>query len=1144
MSSFVHLHNHSHFSLLDGACKINALVKKAKDQNMSAIALTDHGNMFGVVEFYRTAVKEGIKPIIGVEAYIAPRSRKEKRKSEKKDNSFHIILLAKNLTGYKNLMKLVSIGFLEGFYYKPRIDMEVLKEHHEGLVALSACIHGEIPHAIIRGDLEGAKKKAESYLEVFGDDLYLEIQNHGIPEEKVAAEGMNFLSDTLSIPIVATNDIHYLNREHYEAHDILLCIQTSKDFDDPNRLKYSTQSLYFKTEEEMKNLFPDNLDAITRTLEVAEKCNLELNFDSTYLPKFDIPKESKAKDLEEYLKEVAWVGLQERYPKVTPEIEERFHYELSVINQMGYPGYFLIVKDFIDYARKNDIPVGPGRGSAAGSLVSYACGITNIDPLKYNLIFERFLNPDRVSLPDIDIDFCFERREEVIEYVRKKYGKKNVSQIITFGTMAARGVIRDVGRVLKMKYSDVDKIAKLIPAGMCIDEAYNDVKEFKELFNTEDERYAKLLAHARILEGLARHASTHAAGVVIAPEELTNYVPLYLSNTGDVSTQLDMKGIEKIGLLKMDFLGLRTLTVIQNTLRMLKKRGIEINLDSLSLKDEKTYQLFGNGETVGIFQFESGGMREYLKQLKPKRIEDLIAMNALYRPGPMKMIPDFIACKHGEKEIEYLHPVMEPILKETYGVIVYQEQVMQISTEMAGFTLGESDILRSAMGKKKLDVMAKMKTQFIAGAKLKGIEEEIAEKVFKLMEEFAKYGFNKSHAAGYSIVAYQTAYLKAHYPDEFIAASLSSEMGNTDRIMVLLDECKRLGIEILPPDVNQSYADFTVKENSIRFGLGAVKNVGKGAIESIIKARKKHGAFSNVFEMMKNVDLRGVNKKVLESLAKAGALDSMNTNRSQLAAGVETIINYAQSVQSEAQIGQYSIFEIKGKTTGKENFIRNPDLPDVEQWSNFEKLRHERELLGIYVTGHPLTKYRDEINAFSTIKLNNIYALKDEAQIKVGGIISNIKTIYDHSKRKMAFITIEDFSGSAEILAFSSVYEKYQTLIEKDSLVFIVGKMSVQEDKGTKILCDEIIPLSETRQKFTRSICMNFHIDEIRVGKLNQIKKLANSNTGKCQLLFHVTNGGKREYVIRSRKYKVEPTDYFLTEVKEIVGDDNVWIEG
>ncbi len=1143
--SFVHLHTHSHFSLLDGACKIDKLVKQAADYGMPALALTDHGNMFGAVEFYQNAVKAGIKPIIGVEAYIAPRSRKEKSKERKGDYSYHIILLAKNLTGYRNLMKLVSIGYLEGFYYKPRIDLEVLREYHEGIIALSSCLQGEIPKAIVQDNIEKAKQKAEAYLQIFGEDFYLEIQNHGIPEEKKAAEGILFLSKELSIPVVVTNDVHYLQRDHHKPHDVLLCIQTSRDLDDPGRLKYSTQDLYFKSQEEMAALFPEYPDALSRTLEVAEKCNLELDFKQTHLPDFKIPEDSKAATLEDYLREVAWEGLKKRYSEITPEIEERFNHELNIINQMGYPGYFLIVKDFIDYARSKNIPVGPGRGSAAGSLISYALGITNIDPLRYNLLFERFLNPERVTLPDIDIDFCFERREEVIEYVRKKYGEKNVSQIITFGTMAARAVIRDVGRVLKMKYSEVDRIAKLIPFGKNIQDAYNEVKEFRQIFEEGDERYQMLLEYSKVLEGLARHASTHAAGVVIAPEELTNFVPLYVSNTGDVTTQFDMKSIEKIGLLKMDFLGLRTLTVINNTLTMLKKKGIEVDLDKIPLDDQKTYDLFGNGETVGVFQFESSGMREYLKKLKPRRIEDLIAMNALYRPGPMRMIDDFIARRHGQKEIEYLHPSLEPILKETYGIIVYQEQVIQIVSQLGGFSLGEADNVRRAMGKKQLDLMAQQKVKFIQGAKERGISETVAKKIFDLITEFAKYGFNKSHAAGYSIVAYQTAYLKAHYPAEFMAASLTSEMGDSDRIMILLDECKRIGLEILPPDVNKSYADFTVTGKSIRFGLGAIKNVGKGAIQSILRARRKHGPFKNIFEFVRNLDLRAVNKKVLESLVQAGALDSLEGHRAQLFHSVELALNYAQTTQSDAMRGQFSIFDIgRKKSSQGATPSRYPELPEVEPWSTFRKLALERELLGFYVTGHPLESYRNEVRAFSTISLANLRALRDGSPVKVGAIITGIKTIFDQAGRKMAFVTIEDFSGSAEMLVFSSVYEKYQAMIENDSLVLVIGKISTQEEKEPKIICDEIMPLDQARKRFTRNICLNLNLHDLKVATLKEIEKLAKIHQGKCQLLIHVTNGDRREYVIRSRKYKVAPDENFLDGLKKLVGNNNVWIEG
>ena len=1141
--SFVHLHTHSHYSLLDGACKIEDLVSTAKAYGMPALALTDHGNMFGAVEFYQKAKNAGVKPIIGVEAYIAPRSRKEKSKERKGDTSYHIVLLAKNEVGYRNLMKLVSIGYLEGFYYKPRIDLEVLREYHEGIIALSSCLQGEIPKAVVQGNLEKARKKAEDYLSIFGEDFYLEVQNHGIPEEKAAAEGVFYLGEEMGVPVVVTNDVHYLKREHYQAHDVLLCIQTSKDIDDPNRMKYSTQDLYFKSAEEMRQLYPDHPEIADHTLEIAEKCNLELDFSKTYLPPFKIPESSKAETLEEYLREQAWEGLKRRYAEITPEIEERFDYELNIINQMGYPGYFLIVKDFIDYARSQGIPVGPGRGSAAGSLISYALGITNIDPLHYNLLFERFLNPERVTLPDIDIDFCFERREEVIEYVRKKYGERNVSQIITFGTMAARAVVRDVGRVLKIKYGDVDKIAKLIPPGKSIQEAYDEVPEFRQVFEQGDETYRKLLEYSRVLEGLARHASTHAAGVVIAPDDLTNFVPLYVSNTGDVTTQYDMKSIEKIGLLKMDFLGLRTLTVIDNTVKMLRKRGIEIDLDNLPLDDEKTYELFGNGETVGVFQFESSGMREYLKKLKPQRIEDLIAMNALYRPGPMKMIDDFIERRHGRKKIEYLHPALEPILKETYGVIVYQEQVMQIVSQLGGFSLGESDLVRRAMGKKQLDLMAQQKVKFIQGAQERGIPKEIAHKIFDLITEFAKYGFNKSHAAGYSVVAYQTAYLKAHYPAEFMAATLTSEMGDSDRIMVLLDECKRLGIEILPPDVNESDIDFTVDGNRIRFGLGAVKNVGKAAIVSILRARKKYGRFKNIFEFVEHLDLRVVNRKVLESLIQAGALDSLEGHRAQLYEAVDLALNYAQRRQAESMRGQFSIFDTgQAKKNGKD--LRYPELPEVEPWSNFKKLALERSLLGFYVTGHPLENFRNEVRAFSSVKLSGLRALPDGTAVRVGAIITSVKTIYDSKGKKMAFATIEDFSGGAEMLVFSSVYEKFGEQVKPDALVLIIGRVSTQEERDPKVICEEIIPLEQARHRFTRNICLNLNLHDLKVATLKEIEKLVKEHQGRCNLLIHVTNGDRREYVIRSRKYRVAPEEALLAGLKRVVGKENVWLEG
>lgn len=1143
MSSFIHLHNHSHFSLLDGACRINDLINRAVKMNMPALAITDHGNMFGAIEFYSTARKKGIKPIIGVEAYVAPRSRKDKSK-ENGDNSFHLLLLAKNLQGYRNLMKLVSIGYLEGFYYRPRIDHEALREYHDGIIAMSACLSGEVNKAILDGNMELAKTRTENYRAIFGEDFFLEIQNHGLDEDKTATEGLNYLSKELDIPLVVTNDIHYMTREHHMPHDALICIQTGKEIDDPNRLKIETDELYFKSEEEMRSLFPDHPDALKMTVEIAEKCNLQLDFDKTHLPNFEIPADDESENLEQYLRSLAWQGLQARYDEITPEIEKRFEFETEVINQMGYPGYFLIVKDFIDFAKNRGIPVGPGRGSAAGSLISYALGITNIDPLRYNLLFERFLNPDRVSLPDIDIDFCYERREEVIEYVRDKYGKDNVAQIITFGSMAARAVIRDVGRVLKMKYGDVDRIAKSIPFGSTIDHAYKEVKEFRELFNSEDDRYGKLLDYSKVLEGIARHASTHAAGVVIAPDELTNFVPLYLSNTDDVTTQFDMKCIEKIGLLKMDFLGLRTLTVLDNAVKMLRNRGVEINIEEIPLDDEKSFELFGKGETVGIFQFESAGMRDYLKKLKPQRIEALIAMNALYRPGPMKMIDDFIKCSHGVQEVTYLHPKLEPILKETYGIIVYQEQVIQIASVMGGFSLGEADLLRRAMGKKELDLMSQQEVKFIDGAKNQGIDENLAKQVFELIFEFAKYGFNKSHAACYSIIAYQTAYLKSHYPAEFMAASLSSEMGNSDRIMVLLEECNRLGLAILPPCVNESFADFTVDSNAIRFGLGAIKNVGKGAIQSIIAAREEYGPSKSIYEFVQNLDLRAANRKVLESLAMAGALDTMAGTRSQQYSAVEQAINFAQNSQSMKQRGQFNMFEGDERAESNKSYSHYPTLPDAASWSKSQELSYERELLGFYVSGHPLDRYRDEVHAFSKIHLSNLKALPDGTTTRVCGIITNVKNIYDKSGRKMAFANFEDFSGSCEILVFASVHEKYEQLVKQDEMVLVKGKVSTQENKDPNIMCDEITSLAEAREKLTRTVCMNLSLNHMKMKQLDEIKKLVSANKGSCQFLIHITNDEKREYVMKSRRFSVTPKTELLAGLKAIVGRENVWIEG
>jgi len=1140
MSSFVHLHNHTHYSLLDGACRIEDLVKKAREFEMPGLAITDHGNMFGVIAFYKEVLKAGLKPIIGMEAYIAPNSRFDKQGGKGgKETAFHLILLARNLDGYKNLMKLCTIGYMEGFYYKPRIDKQVLEEHSEGLIVLSSCIKGEIPYKIIHGDEEGARQVAGFYKDVFGEHFYLEIQNHGIPEEETAMKGILRLSQELDIPVVATNDTHYLNQEHAEAQDILLCIQTNNDLDDPNRLRFATDQIYFKSPEEMASLFKETPQALKTSLDILEKCNVVLDFDTLHLPHFTIPEEENIHSLDEYLEVKAREGLKHRYKNISKKIEDRLSYEISIIERMGYAGYFLIVADFIDYARSHNIPVGPGRGSAAGSIVSYALGITDVDPLKYSLLFERFLNPERVSMPDIDIDFCYERRDEIIQYVKQKYGENNVTQIITFGSMNARAVIRDVGRVLKIPYGDVDKIAKMIPFMYDLQDTYKKVQPFRELIDN-DPTYKKLYEYSLVLEGLARHASTHAAGVVITPGDLTEYVPIFKSTQGDVTTQFDMKSLESIGLLKMDFLGLRTLTVIEHTLQALRKQGIDVNIHAIPLDDLDTYRIFTQGDTVGIFQFESSGMREHLRKLQPGSIEDLTAMNALYRPGPMEMIDDFIARKHGRTPVRYLHPLLEPILKETHGIIVYQEQVMQIASELGGFNMGKADILRRAMGKKSADLMQEQRIAFVEGAKSKDIPDDIGNSIFDLMDRFAGYGFNKSHAACYSIVAYQTAYLKSHYPLEFMAANLTSEMGNTDRIVILIDECRRMGIEVLPPDVNESEADFTVKDGKIRFGLGAVKNVGKGAIQSIIEARHTLTRFNTIFDFCQDINLRLVNKKVIESLIQVGALDSMEGNRAQKMAVLAKSIDFAQFTQQSRLRGQTSIF---GEEIPETQLF--PELPDIEPWSQGEKLRREKELLGFYVSGHPMMKYEDDVNAFSNPMIGNLSDAYTGSSVRLCGIITEIQTRIDRKDNQMAFFTLEDFSGSVRIIAFSDTYQKYLELIKEDGMVIVTGRVDRRNDNDdVSIIASEIAPLEQARYKLSKGLSLQIDSDKLDDGELERIKMLLRQSPGKCALYLNIKDVDGNELLLKSKKFKVKPAPSLVSDLRSILGKENVWIEG
>ena len=1142
MSDFIHLHNHSHYSLLDGACRIGDLVTTAVDYHMSALALTDHGNMFGAVEFYKACVKAKIKPIIGAEVYVAPNSRHLKKASaEGLPNAYHLVLLCKNQTGYKHLMKLVSLGYLEGFYYKPRIDYESLKEYSGGLIALSACLKGEVAYKYLKMGPDAAQRAIETYHSIFADDFYLEVQNHNIPEEEQARIGIFRLARETGIKVVATNDIHYLKKEHSQAHDVLLCLQTGKDYDDPNRMRYTTDQLYFKSTDEMARLFPHSPEALANTLEIAEKCDLKIDFQTYHLPHFEIPASEEIKTLEAYLEKLAYDGLKKRYASVTPELKARLDSELFIIKEMRYAGYFLIVYDFILYARRHDIPVGPGRGSAAGSLVSYCLYITNLDPIKYGLIFERFLNPERVSMPDIDIDFCYERRDQVIEYVKKKYGKDNVCQIITFGTMAARAVIRDVGRVLKMSYGEVDRIAKLVPAQLNIklNEAINTVKELKEL-EQKDDLHRQLIEYSRVLEGLARHASTHAAGVVITPEELTNYVPLYKTKDDDITTQYAMKNLGSVGLLKMDFLGLRTLTVIQKTVDTVSSRGVELDIDKIPLDDVEVYQLFSQGKTIGVFQFESAGMQEYLKKMEPECLEDLFAMNALYRPGPMDFIDDFIDRKKGRTPITYLHFLLEPVLKETYGIAIYQEQVMRMASEVGGFTLGGADLLRRAMSKKDKDTMVKQRVKFIDGAKNSGVAEEVANQIFDMMEKFAGYGFNKSHAACYSLVAYQTGYLKRHYPAEFMAATISSEMGSSNRVTILLEECRQMDLLVLPPDVNESFADFIVSGEAIRFGLGAVKNVGRGAIEAIVAARKKTGKFKTIYDLCNSVNLSAINKKVLESLIEAGAMDSLDGTRAQLFLAVETAIEFAQRNHAQHANGQTSMFDIQAEDVA----FAPPPLPQTPEWSKTEVLNREKAVLGYYLSGHPLDRYREEVHTFATAKIDEAYQSRDGLSVRVCGIITEVKFHIDRQKRPMAFFKIEDFSGHMEGIAFADVYDQYRRYIKEDEIVMLIGKTNTRESEAAKLLVDEVITLKEARDRFTKSLCLSMDISRTPDFLLQEVRSLLEEHKGTIPVFINIKTPDHRDYLVKSKSITVTPGLELVEKLRDKVGRQNVWIGG
>ncbi|MCH7879214.1 MAG: DNA polymerase III subunit alpha, partial [candidate division Zixibacteria bacterium] len=1063
-AEFVHLHTHSQYSLLDGACKLDAVIKLAKEYRMPALAITDHGNMFGAIEFYQKAIAAGIKPIIGMEAYISAGPMTDRKPSEKyPSGGFHLLLLARNKTGYQNLIKLASAGYLQGFYHKPRIDHEYLAAHSEGLIATSACPQGEVNWLLLRGEYDAAKTAAERYHGIFGEgNFYLEMQNHGLDiEGRLLPEITRLAADT-DLPLVCSNDCHYLRREDADAHDALLCIQTGKLVTDERRMKFGTDQIYFKSPDEMAELFGDFPEARENTLRIAEECSLDLEFDKLHLPHFPIPKPFV--DPDEYLRKLSEEGLAERFDEITGELTDRLNYELDVIERLGYAGYFLIVKDFIDYARSIKVRVGPGRGSAAGSLVSYSLKITSLDPMKYDLLFERFLNPDRISMPDIDIDFADRGRDQVIEYVIEKYGKENVSQIITFGTMAARGALRDVGRVLSMPYAEVDRIAKMIPPGadMTLDIALEKNAELRKLAET-NQAVAKLMDYSKRLEGLTRHASTHAAGVVIAPSALTDFVPLFKSSHNEITTQFDMKSVEKIGLLKMDFLGLRTLTVIDDSLRMIEARTHEpLDIDNIPLDDPKVISLFSKARTIGIFQFESAGMRDYLRQLKPETFDDLMAMNALYRPGPLDsgMINVYIQRKHKSKNISYDHPALEDILKSTYGVIVFQEQVLQIANKLAGYSMGKADLLRKAMGKKDPRLMAEQKQEFLSGCKEKGVDSKTAERIFDQIETFARYGFNKAHSVCYAYVAYQTAYLKAYYPREFFAALMTSEIDSADRIYQLMEECRQLEITVLPPDVNESELGFSVVDNAIRFGLLAVKNVGEGSVQSILDARAGDGKFSTLADFASRVNPRALNRRTLESLIFAGATDSLKGNRRQKALAVEKTLEYG--ARSQERSASHDLFADESGAAQR----TEPTLSDVEEFNPTDLLSREKETLGFYVTGHPLDRYRTLISQFRVTQIDKLPQAPDNSEVRVAGIFSAISVKVDKRGNQMAFATLEDFTGATELVCFSDCYEKSKALISLGRLALVIGRLTTKEGEAPKILANEIVALEEIIERF------------------------------------------------------------------------------
>ncbi len=1138
-NNFIHLHVHSEYSLLDGACKIHDLVEKAVQLKMSALALTDHGNMFGAVEFYEAAKSKGIKPVLGYEAYVAQGSRLDKESKNGKETISHITLLAENNEGYRNLLKLTTSAYLEGFYYKPRIDKALLKAHSGGLICLSGCMTSEINRYLVNNRLEEAVKVAKEYKDIFGPDhFYLEVQNNGIDQQSRLVSEAAEIGKKLNIPLVATNDIHYMNADDATAHDALLCINTGKHLSDVQRMHFGTNEFYFKNFQEMYAVFRHIPEAIENTVRIADRCNVEMTFGKMHLPKFTAPQ-GMANSA--YLRKLCEEGAIQKYGAITEKIRERLDCELKVIEGTGFVDYFLIVWDFIHFAVQQRIPA-TGRGSGAGSLVAYVLNITNIDPIENDLLFERFLNAERISMPDLDIDFCAEGREKVIQYVRGKYGgDSNVAQIITFGTMKAKAVIRDVGRVMNIPLSEVDKVAKLIPntLNITLKQALEQEPELKALYENEKHIH-ELFDISKKLEGLCRHASVHAAGIVISDEPLTEYVPL--AKNGDVVTTqfYDEILVDKIGLLKADFLGVRKLTVLDKALKLIRETtGRDIDLAKIPMDDKPTYDLLSRGEVKGVFQIEtSRGFKELLKKLKPDKFADILPLVALYRPGPLQsgMVDSFISRKHGREEVAYLHPSLEPILKETYGVILYQEQVMRIANRLAGFSLNQADNLRKAMGKKKPEIMAKFKDQFINGAIANGIPKETATSIFELMEYFAGYGFNKSHSAAYAVITYQTAYLKTNYPVQYMVAQLSCEKQNMDKIVDYIEDCRYMGVDVLPPDVNESQNDFTISQgNKIRFGLGAIKNVGDKAIESIIQSREKGGRYTSILDLCKRVDLRVVNKQVIESLIKSGSLDSLHDNRAKLLAGLDTAMQIGSIANKDRRVGQKSLFDmpIDLNLPGKKG---SSEEPDVERWSEKEIRQAEKESLGFCLSSHPLHAYKEKIKQLSTVSSAEISEHAEGEEVVIGGIIAKLKTSTTKRGDPMMYITLEDMKGSAECVVFSKEIKAYQSLLHVDEVVFVKGQIGFQST-APSVRIKEIIAERDALKRLVRCITIRFDSSQYEETKFMQFKEIIKKHSGTCPLFFEISTPEQASAVIRtSSQYFVSVADTFLSGIRELFG--------